>query len=164
MGTEAENIINQLTAYYWIAILVVIVLAIVGLANFVEALRKLYEFGRDVIAHFKGKRMSDADLQAQAITTAKQLMDFAQTRQACEPQFDFDNFHESSNLQIKHSRETQNSYARDFAGMIANFRDEFLKRGLHDKDLDSFYHHPTNYIGLKIVAIRIASLAEKLRG
>ena len=60
MGTESENIINQLTAFAGIAVLVVFVLVIVGLANFVDALRKLYEFGRDLIAHFRGKRMSDA--------------------------------------------------------------------------------------------------------
>jgi hypothetical protein len=91
-------------------------------------------------------------------------MDFVQDRQAKEPAFSFETFKESSNALIKYSQETQNYYAREFAGQISNLRDELLKRKLQDGELDSFYQHPTNYIGLRMLAMRLAALAEKLRG
>jgi hypothetical protein len=164
MSKSPQALVDQLTAVQWIAIVVVIVLAINGLATLLESLRKIQGFVRDVLAHLKGKRMSDAQLKAQALCVAKRLMDFVQERQAKEPAFKFETFDESSNALIKYSQETQNCYAREFAGQISNLRDELLKRKLQDRELDMFYQHPTNYIGLRMLAMRLAALAEKLRG
>ena len=164
MSTPPQALIDQLTAIQLIAIAVVIVLAINGLATLLESLRKIHGFARDVLAHFKGKRMSDSELKTQAIGVAKRLMDFVQDRQAKEPAFKFETFEESSNALIKYSQETQNYYAREFAGQISNLRDELLKRKLQDRELDMFYQHPTNYIGLRMLAMQLAALAEKLRG
>ena len=61
MCTSLQALIDQLTAIQWIAIAVVIVLAINGLATLLESLRKIHGFARDVIAHFKGKRMSETE-------------------------------------------------------------------------------------------------------
>jgi len=157
-------LVKQITAFQWVAVVVVVVLAINGLATLLESLRKIHQFGRDVFAHLKGRRTSDQDLKKQALEVARNLMDLVQTRQSSEPTFSFDRFHESSEALGRHSQETQNLYVRDFAGRIAFLRQELLKRKLQDKELDSFYEHPTNYIGLRIVAMRLAALAEQLAG
>jgi len=164
VSTSPQSLIDQINAIQWVAIIIVVVLAINGLATLLESLRKIYGFFRDVIAHFKGRRMSDAELKSQSIDVAKRLMDFVQERQENEPVFKFETFEDSSNALTKHSQETQNYYAKEFAGKISNLRDELLKRNLQDRDLDMFYQHPTNYIGLRMVAMRLAALGEKLRG
>jgi len=164
MSTSPQSLIDQITAIQWLAIALVIVLAINGLATLLESFRKIHGFFRDVIAHFKGKRMSDAELKSQTIDLAKRLMDFVQERQENEPAFKFETFENSSNALIRHFQETQNYYAKEFAGKISNLRDELLKRSLQDRELDMFYQHPTNYIGLRMVAVRLAALGEKLRG
>ena len=91
-------------------------------------------------------------------------MEVIQARQATEPAFDFEQFDRSTSSLIKHSQETNNIYCRDFAGISSNLRDEFHKRNLRDDELDRSYEHPTNYIGLRIVAMRLAALAEKISG
>ena len=164
MSNGADQLVEQLTAYQWVAVGLVVVLAVIGLANLAEAIQKLYNIGKDLVAHFKGRRMSDTELRDKSREIAKRLMDVVQSRQASEPTFDFESFHASSSAQIKHSQETQNLYYRDFAGPITNMREEFLKRKMHDKELDRYYEHPTNYIGLRIVAMRLAALAERIRG
>ncbi len=163
MSTSTQSLIDQITAIQWVGIIVVVVLAINGLATLLESLRSIHSFFRDIIAHFRGRRMSDAELKSQSISVAKSLMDFVQERQENEPVFKFEAFEESSDALTKHSRETQNYYTKEFAGKISNLRDELLKRKLQDRDLDMFYQHPTNYIGLRTVAMRLAAFGEKLR-
>ncbi|MEW6173542.1 MAG: hypothetical protein AB1510_10850 [Bacillota bacterium] len=164
MSDPVSEITKEVTGIWWIAYIVFGALAIIGLANFAEALQKLHKFVSDIVSHVKGKRLTDAELKNKAQETARSLMEMVQARQNSEPDFDFDRFQESSNVLIKHSQETNNVYYRDFAGTVANLREEFLKRNIKDHELDQFYEHPTNYIGLRIVAIRLAAMAEKLRG
>jgi hypothetical protein len=164
MSAAVQTLIDQLTAIQWITIGFVLVLAINGLATMLESLRKIHAFARDLLAHFKGKRLSDAELKTQVLAVSKRLMDFVQERQANEPAFSFNTFEESSNALIRHSQESQNLYARDFAGEVSNLRDELIKRKLQDKELDQFFEHPTNHIGLRILAVKLAALGEKLRG
>lgn len=162
MTDQPQNLINHITAIQWIAVVVVCVLAINGLATLLESLRKIHRFWRDVLAHVKGRRTSDKELKEQALDVARNLMDLVQTRQSSEPIFSFERFREFSNTISRHSQETQNLYAKEFAGKIAFLRQELLKRNLQDKELDNFYEHPTNYIGLRNVAMRLAALAEQL--
>lgn len=163
MSRASQAILDQLTAFQWVAVAIIVVLAINGLATLLESLRKIHAFVRDLAAHFRGKRMSDAELKTQVMALAKRIMDFVQERQAHEPVFDFKVFQESSNALIKHSQQTQNYYAKEFASQVSNLRDELLKRKLQDRELDMFFEHPTNYIGLRTVAVRLATLAEKIR-
>jgi hypothetical protein len=143
MTNLPQDLVNQITAIQWIAVVVVGVLAINGLATLLESLRKIHQFGRDVLAHLTGRRTSDQELKKQALEVARNLMDLVQTRQRSEPAFSFDRFHESSEALSRHSQETQNLYVKEFAGKIAFLRQELLKRNLQDKELDSFYEHPT---------------------
>ena len=163
MTDSVKAIIEQITAIQWVAFAVIAFLVISGIANLLDSLRKIYAFFRDIFVHLKGRKMSDIDLKNQALSLAKQLMDFVQIRQDAEPPFTFERFEESSSLLIKHSQTTQNLYARDFAGQLANLRIELIKRGLQDRELDQFYQHPTNYIGLRILAMRLAALGEQVR-
>lgn len=158
-----QDLVKQITAIQWIAIVVVVILAINGLATLLESLRKIHSFFRDVSSHLRGRRLSDAELKKQSSQLARELMDFVQSRQASEPPFAFESFKESSNALVRHSQETQNLYARDFAGKIGWLRQELIKRKLQDQEFDQFYEHPTNYIGLRILAMRLASLGEQVR-
>lgn len=159
-----QELVKQISTIEWIGFIILLVLAINGLATLLESLKKIHKFVCDALAHLKGRKTSDQDLKDQALDVARNLMDLVQTRQSSEPAFSFDRFHESSAALIRHSQETQNLYVRDFAGKIAFLRQELIKRNLQDKELDNFYEHPTNYIGLRNVAMRLAALAEQLPG
>lgn len=162
MNDPVIQILMQLKGIKWIAYLVVLVLIVIGVANFTDALRKIYRFSADIVAHFQNRRLTDEQLKNGALDTAKGLVAFVTKRQAGDPNIDFENWNESTQAQIKYSQETQNIYYRDFAGKIGHYREEFIKRNLSDKDLNMFYEHPTNYIGMRTVAMKLAELAHKL--
>ena len=163
MTEDVRQLAELFTGYGWIAASVLFVLVVIGLAHFADAVRKLHSFGNDLLAHLKGKRMSDSELKKEASEVAREMMEFVQLRQGSEPEFSFESFQALTQDLIRHSQETQNLYYRDFSGRVSKLLDEFLKRKLQNKELDSFYEHPTNYIGLRIVAMQLASLAEKVR-
>ena len=162
MNDPVIEILTQLKGIKWFAYLAVLTLIVIGIANFTDALRKIYKFFTDISAHFQDRQLTDEQLNTVALDTARALMEFVSERQAAEPNIDFENWNESTQAQIKYSQETQNIYYRDFGGKIGHYRNEFLKRGLSDKDINMFYEHPTNYIGMRTVAMKLAELAYKL--
>jgi hypothetical protein len=115
-----------------------------------------------LFSHYQGKILSDAQLKIQALETARNIMTMVSERQSNEPPVDFNNWEASTQAMIRHGQETQNIYFREYAAKVAHLREEFLKRGLRDKDLDMFYEHPTNFIGLRILATKLGLLANKL--
>ena len=162
MNDPVIDLLLKLKGIKWIAYVIVFVLVVVGIANFTDALRKIYSFSKDVYTHYQKRTLSDKQLKSQSISLAKDLMQFVIERQNNEPQIDFNDWDASTNAQIKYSTETQNIFYKDYAGKVSHLRDEFAKRGLKDKDLDMFYRNPTNYIGLRELASSIASLSEKI--
>lgn len=162
MNDPVIELLLKLKGIKWIAYTIVGVLIVVGIANFTDALRKIYSFSKDIYAHYQKRTLIDKQLKSDAILTSKDLMQFVIERQNNEPQVDFDNWDASTKAQIKYSTETQNIFYKDFAGKVSNLRDEFAKRGIKDKDLDMFYRHPTNYIGLRELAASLSALSEKI--
>ena len=162
MEDPVIQLLLKLKGIKWIAYAIIFVLVVVGIANFTDALRKIYIFSKDIIAYFQKRTLSDEELKKQSSLLAKDLMKFVIDRQKNEPQIDFDNWKESTNSQIKYSQETNNIFYRDYAGKVSNARDEFLKRGLKHKNLDRFYEHPTNYIGLRELSAALSALSEKI--
>ncbi|QVW36203.1 hypothetical protein KIP69_04940 [Geobacter sulfurreducens] len=162
MNDPVIEILLKLKGIKWVAYLIVLVLVVVGVANFTDALRKIYSFGKDILAHYQQRTLTDKDLKTDAVALSKSLMQLVIERQNNEPQIDFKNWDVYTNAQIRYSTETQNIFFRDYSAKVAHLRDEFAKRGLKDKNLDMFYQHPTNYIGLRELSTSIATLSEKI--
>ncbi len=175
MNDPVNDILNYLKDFKWISYPVVIILIIIGIANFANALQDICDFAKRITARFENRQLSDRDLKEQSLDLAKQLILLVNERQANDPLIDFQNWdkswdeftknekwYEYTKRLIRYNQETNNIYFRDYAPKVAKLREEFLKRGLIDKKLDMFYERPTNYIGLQIVAFRLAGLANKL--
>ncbi len=162
MEDPVIQLLLKLKGIKWVAYLIVLVLVTVGVANFTDALRKIYTFSKDIISHYQNRALTDEELKIQSSGLSKEIMQLVINRQNNEPQIDFDNWNESTNLHSKYSSETNNIFYRDFAGKVSNTRDEFIKRNLKDKELDRFYQHPTNYIGLRELSASLSKLSGKL--
>jgi hypothetical protein len=146
----------------WVAYILAVVFMINGIATFTDSLRKIGAFCQEIWATTQDWQLTDAELRDQSLTTARALVEFVEQRQASEPPIDFDNFTASGQLQISHSQATQNNYVIRFYGQVARLREEFKKRGQSDPELDMFYQHPTNYLGLRAVARGLGALGEQL--
>lgn len=107
-------------------------------------------------------RMEVNALYSDAIEVSRQILDFVTDRQRNEPAIDFDNWDESTRKQMEYSTETNNQYTARFGGKTLALRDEFRRHHLMDKELDRFVEHPTNYIGMRTVGMRLAALAHSL--
>lgn len=162
MSDPAQDILNRLKGFKPVAYLLVVVLIVIGIAKFGEAIRDIHSFYSDIRTSFRKKHFPDNELIKEARETARGLATFTIERQRAEPPIDFDNWQGSTRAMIRYASETQNLYARDYAGKVAHLREEFLKRNLKDKNLDQFVEHPTNYIGLRLLAGSLARLAEDL--
>ncbi len=64
--------------------------------------------------------------------------------------------------QSRYSTETMGLYSKQFAARVIATRNLLAKQGLVDQELDRFYEHPTNPIGIRTVGERIGALAEQL--
>jgi len=107
-------------------------------------------------------RMEASALYSDAIETSRQILDFVTDRQRNEPAIDFDNWKESTRKHTAYSSETRNQYTARFSGKALALRDEFRRHHLMDKELDRFVEHPTNFIGMQTVGMRLAALAHSL--
>jgi|GEM_PF-3307010 glucuronate isomerase len=150
----------------WITYIVAIVGVVVGfvarLAKFLDAVKKIGEHWNDFKAKCSGQKIPNQKLKEESKEIAQKIMELVKSRQAIESNVDFNDFQNTTNQMIRHSQETQNLYARDYASKVHALRDEFLSRKMKNEDLDRFYQHPTNYLGLKALAIGLATLSEQL--
>jgi len=63
---------------------------------------------------------------------------------------------------IRYMNQTMSIYSETFGAKVIAMRNELAYKGITDGQLDSFYEHPTNPIGIRIVAEHIGALAERL--
>lgn len=63
---------------------------------------------------------------------------------------------------LAHFDETMRLYSLSLAPSVIAMRQRLAERGLIDGELDKFYEHPTNAIGIRIVGERLGALAERL--
>ncbi|TAL13914.1 hypothetical protein EPN95_04470 [Patescibacteria group bacterium] len=63
---------------------------------------------------------------------------------------------------LRLSAETRNLYSLSFGAQVIAARNELLKHGIIDKELDTYYEHPTNPIVMRIIGERLGALAESL--
>lgn len=103
------------------------------------------------------------DLKTRALLLSAEILRFLAERQQQEPPMPRpETWNNDVDAMIRFHRETMSLYSQRFASRVIAFRDAFAQGGLVDRELDSFYEHPTNPIGIRIVGERIGALAEKL--
>lgn len=106
----------------------------------------------------KEERITDAQLVVEAKQLAQELFTFCNQRQANQPYVDKRDWR-----LIAYGLETNNLYASRFKARVLLTQEEFSKRNLIVKDVDRFpAEHPTNYIGLSMVASALDEFALKL--
>lgn len=141
---------------------VMLVLAAVGII-FKEILINL---GKDLYgilkSRFRKSHKSDVDLKREIILLYKNIIEFLETRRRAEPQVDFKNFKISTQNRINYSSETMSFYDSNFGAKVIITREEFLRKGIRSNELEKFYRHPTNPLGIREVANGLAELAGKL--
>ena len=147
----------------WITYVLAVVGFVVGLAKFLDAAKKIQGHWHDLKAKLSGRKIADQKLKDESEKVAREIISLVSDRQSKEPQFDFNDFHNSADKSSRHSQETQNIYAIEFAAKVHDLRDEFLKRELKNKDVDMFHQNPTNHLGLRALAVGMATLSEKVK-
>ena len=109
--------------------------------------------------------IDDADpLKQNVKNLSSEILNFLVDRRRNEPQLlKKDTWHRDTEFMIKYSQETMNQYSIKFAARVLSARESLFSRGLHDEELDRFYKHPTNPIGIRIVGEHLGALAERLQ-
>ncbi len=64
---------------------------------------------------------------------------------------------------IRLSQERMLDYSRNFGGRVISLHDQLAELGIRDNEIDRTYEHPTNPIGVKILAERFGAIAEKIK-
>jgi len=102
-------------------------------------------------------------LKHKAISLSDDILRFLVVRQAGEPPLPRPaTWHEDADAMTRYSGETRNVYSQKFGSKVIATYNMLSDAGLRDSELDRFYEHPTNPIGMRIVAERIGALAERL--
>ncbi len=123
----------------------------------------IYSCGKDKLISLFGKpKYINSKLKEDTIILYKDIMNFLKVRDTSQPQIDFDNWKESTNNQLKYSQETMNLYNENFGLRVVVIRRDYLVRGIQNENLDRFYAHAVNPLGIKEIAYGLADLAGKL--
>lgn len=110
------------------------------------------------------KNGNEDSLEQNIKKLSTEILNFLADRKRNEPQLPKkDTWHRDTELMIKYSQEIMNQYSIKFAVQVISARNSLFSRGLCDEELDKFYEHPTNAIGIRIVGERLGALSEKLQ-
>jgi len=102
-------------------------------------------------------------LKERAIRLSADILSFLTQRQAGEPPLPRrETWDQDVQAEIRYMQQTMALYSQTFAAKVIAMRDELARKGITDKELDAFYEHPTNPIGIRIVAEHLGALAERL--
>lgn len=61
-----------------------------------------------------------------------------------------------------YDEQTQRIYARDYLPRIADLREQFTKRGVRSRALDTFYESPQNGADLRTVSTALVEMTQRL--
>lgn len=104
------------------------------------------------------------ELKLAATKLSAEILQFLTDRQAGEPPLPRANtWDQDTQALIRYMEQTVSLESQLFGSRIIAIHDELAKQGLRDGQLDSFYEHPTNPIGIRIVGERIGALAERIK-
>src|SRR2546422_3519340 len=68
-------------------------------------------------------------------------------------------WHSDTEAMLAQFREMMGEYSRLFGSRVIAMRNELATRGLQDPELELFYEHPTNPLGIRAVGERLGALA-----
>lgn len=104
------------------------------------------------------------ELKRQATKLSAEILQFLTDRQVGEPPIPRPStWEQDMQAQIKYMQQTIAFYSQMFAPRVIAMHDELAKQGFRDGQLENFYEHPTNPIGIRIVGERIGALAERIK-
>ena len=102
-------------------------------------------------------------LKNRALALSKEILGFLLDRQRLEPSMPrSDSWANDTEKIVRYSTDTNGLFSRNYGAKVIAVRNEFAARGIADPELDSFYEHPTNMIGMRIVGERIGALGERI--
>ena len=158
MEDYVDKFFKKLRSKKVIAVLVIIVIAIIGISQLLRASEDIYYrfFPRPK------PELSDKQLKEQALELARDIAQYVADRKKNEPEIDYNDWEGSTERIISYSQETIDLYYVRYGPEVAMIREEFLKRGIKDEEFERLYEHPTNYIGLQMLTLRLAAMAAKL--
>lgn len=105
-----------------------------------------------------------ASLKERAVHLSADILSFLTQRRAGEPPLPKrETWDQDVQASIRYSQQTMSIYSETFGAKVIAIHDELASKGITDKELDSFYEHPTNPIGIRIVGEHIGALAERLQ-
>lgn len=109
------------------------------------------------------ERARKGELKAQAQELSTQILQFLTDRTRGEPLLPRPNtWQQDVDQMIRYLQETVALYTERFGAKAIAMRDKLAEAGLQDPQLDALVEHPTNPIGIRLVAERLAVLAERL--
>ena len=109
------------------------------------------------------ERRKGDDLKTRAALLSAQILRFIADRERESPSLPRrETWSRDVDVMIRYSQETLALYSQRFGARVIALRNELAERGFADQQLDRFYEHPTNPIGMRIVGDRIGALAETL--
>lgn len=147
----------------FIVIFIIMYICVSALGNFIDSLEKIKDGILYVAVRFEKKEMTDDGLITQSRTLAKEMSQYIQKRNIDEPPVDFNRYNESAGKMISYSSETVGYYYSEFEPKVAQYRQEYLKRGLQNKDVNDLYANPTNPLGIQAIASGLNDLASQLQ-
>jgi len=161
-----KDILTRLLVYNWAFGVIVVALAVVGatvaVRHFVELLGHL----ETLRLKLKKARLSDAELKKKIGEVCAELGQLLATHSANDPVWNTHSQVDMASYADRWSRNTRamiHEYEVRILPRIIFYREELLKRKYQDVELDRSYEHPTNPIGIGIVASRLGALGEKLK-
>jgi hypothetical protein len=153
-----------------LALVVILILGffivITGTATVINSGKTIVNFFQDVFTPqpIKNYSMTNSSLRDKTLQLCRELTDFINQRQKDEPQILWNDFQNSSNALSRYSTETINLYYGNYGPQALAYFSEFQKRNMIN---DSFFEEevkaPTNYLGMRDVAIKLGALAYQLK-
>ncbi len=105
----------------------------------------------------------ESTLKQRAATLSVDILNFLVQRNSNEPSLPRpETWGQDTDRMLRYFKGTMDLYSKQFGARVIAIRNQFAQQGLTDKELDQFYEHPTNPIGIRIVGERIGALAEQL--
>lgn len=135
------------------------VLVVAGVAAIVLCVLLLWITGRE------RPKMTRAGLRNRAREEAEALVRLVEEREASRPADDTvlkDSEYPHRRVTL-HDEETQRIYARDHLPRVADLREQFARRRIRNRSLDTFYESPENGADLRTVSTALEEMARRLR-
>lgn len=176
MVDHFENILQQLKNKRWIGYICVIFLILNGLGSIADNTRKIFQFISDTRTIVTKNRLPDETLIKETILLSHDILRFIFERKRNEPSdVRPDESTVKKELEEKGSAllitnltetigyilETQTIFEEKYKPAIESIRDEYLRRGIRDKDIDESIKGGIH--DYQLVAYKLLLLSDKLR-